>query len=87
MLHVEELEAFKSLILRILDKHAPVKKRYIRGNHAAFMNKDLQKAIMTRSRLLNKFRKDKSELNKKAYNKQRNYCVKLLRKAKKRFFQ
>ena len=38
---------------------------------------------MTRSRLRNKFLRFRSEQNEKAYNEQRNRCVKLVRNAKK----
>ena len=41
---------------------------------------------MTRSRLRNKFLKTKTDANRKAYNKQRNYCVSLFRREKKSFF-
>ena len=37
----------------ILEKKAPLKERYVRYNQVKFMNKNLQKAIMNRSRLLN----------------------------------
>ena len=47
------------------------------------MNKKLQKAIMERTRLRNKFLKYKTVSNKISYNKQRNYCVNLCRKEKK----
>ena len=67
---------------RILDIHAPRKQKYARGNHMHFMNKALSKEIMTRTRLRNKFLKDRSEENKKKYSKQRNYCVSRLRKSK-----
>ena len=50
------------------------------------MNKALSKEIMTRPRLRNKFKKDRSEENKKKYSKQRNYCVSLLRKYKPDYF-
>ena len=50
------------------------------------MSKQLKKAIMTRTHLLNKFRKDNSVGNLFAYKKQRNFCVKLLRRSKKNFF-
>ena len=40
---------------KIVEKHAPLRKKFIRGNHAPFMNKELRKAIYTRSRLCNKF--------------------------------
>ena len=37
--------------LETIDKHAPLKKKFIRGNHAHFMNRDFQKAIYSRARL------------------------------------
>ena len=40
---------------------------------------------MTRSRLLNKVRQEKTTLSHAAYKKQRNICVKLLQKTKKDF--
>ena len=71
---------------RILYIHAPRKDRYARGNHMPFMNKALSKETMKRTRLRNKFLKDRSEENKKKYSKQRNYCVSLLRKSKSDYF-
>ena len=50
------------------------------------MNKNLSKEIMTSSRLRNKFLKTKTDADRKAYNKQRNYCVSLFRRGKKSFF-
>ena len=50
------------------------------------MNKKLSKEIMKRSRLRNKFRNTKSDLDRTACNKQRNYADSLLRKEKKRNF-
>ena len=50
------------------------------------MSKQLRKAIMTRTRLLNKYRKYNSAENLFAYKRQRNLCVKLLRKSKKDFY-
>ena len=70
----------------ILEKKAPLKERYVRYNQAKFMNKILQKAIMNRSRLLNRYRKEKTEATRSAYKRQRNFCVKLLRKTKKEFY-
>ena len=46
----------------------------------------MSKAIMTRLRLKNKFLKNPTEENKINYNKQRNYCVNLLRKIKKNYY-
>ena len=49
------------------------------------MNKKLSKEIMKRSRLRNKFLNTKSDIDRKAYNKQRKYVVSLLRNEKKTF--
>ena len=46
------------------------------------MNKILSKAIMTRTRLRNKFLRDPSSSNGANYKKQRNFCVSLLRNTK-----
>ena len=58
----------------------------MRANNAPFMNKTLSKAIMTRSRLKNKFHKNPSDTNKCRYKRQRNYCVNLTRRIKKNYY-
>ena len=50
------------------------------------MTKDLNKAIMKRSKLHNTFLKEKSDSARKAYTSQRNLCVNLSRKTKKNYF-
>ena len=51
------------------------------------MKKELRKAIMTRARLFNKLRKFfNCPENQLAYKRQRNYCVKLLKRSKKDFY-
>ena len=72
------LADFHSEFLYLLGKHAPVKKRYIRANQKNFMDKELNQAVIVRSKLRNKFLKLKNEENRLAFAKQRNYCVKLL---------
>ena len=47
-----------------------------------FRNKTIKKVFMTRSRLRNRCLKNRSNNNKREYNKQRNYWVSLLRKTK-----
>ena len=41
----------------VANKHAPLKKKIIRGNDAPFMTKELRKAIMNRSRSKHKYLK------------------------------
>ena len=50
------------------------------------MTKSLRKAIMLRSRLKNNFNKQRSDENWDNYKKQRNFCVKLLRQTKEKYF-
>ena len=50
------------------------------------MNKNLRKAMYTRSRLQNRYFKDPSLANKVAYKKQINKCVSLRRKSIKNYF-
>ena len=49
------------------------------------MSINLRKALMTRSGLLNKFRKYRTNENQCFYKIQRNYCVKLIKKSNKKF--
>ena len=58
-----------------LNKLAPPKTKYIRANNAPYMNKTLNKAIMTRSRLKNKFLKHPANQYEATYKKHRNFCV------------
>ena len=64
-------------ICNILERHAPLKSKYVRGNNARFMNKELRKAIMIRSKLKNNFNRIKNNENWKLYKKQRNICNKI----------
>ena len=79
-------EKFCNISMKVLNKHAPRKKKIVRGNQMPFMTKDLSKEIMKRSRLRNRFLKDKNLENRMLYTQQRNYCVSLLRKTKIRYY-
>ena len=70
----------------VLDKQLPKKKKYVRSNQSHFMNKTLSEAIMLRTKLRNKFLKNRSNENKTNYVKQQNHCVSLLRKTKREYY-
>ena len=55
-------------------------------NNNPFMNTALRKVIMTRSRLKNKFSKISSAKYWNGYKKQINFCLKLLRQTKEKYF-
>ena len=77
---------FKETIISIFDKHAPIKQKHLRANEAPFITKELHREIMKRSRLRNNFLMTKSQEDRLKYNKQRNFCKKLLRTTKKQYF-
>ena len=78
-----EFDQFKTALDKAFQRHASIKKRYVRANQAPFINKNLNKETMRRSRLRNKFLNTKSDIERKAYNKQRSLCVSLIRSEKK----
>ena len=72
--------------LLILEKYAPRKKRVVRANEVPYMTKTLWKAISNRSRLENQFYKRKSKESLQAYKKQKNFCSRLYKKERKRYY-
>ena len=58
----------------------------MRANNAPFITKAVSKAIMNRSRLKNRFLKYPNMENELKFKKQRNYCVGLLKKEKKKYY-
>ena len=69
-----------------MDELAPQKNKYSGGNNMLFINKTIKKAFMKRSCLRNIYLKNRSGYDKREYNKQRNYCVSLLRKTKTNYY-
>ena len=53
--------------LGIANKHAPLKKKFVRGNNAPFMNREFQKETYVSGRLRNKYLVLPSAENKAAY--------------------
>ena len=81
-----EYQHFLNIFIEVLNKHAPMKQKYLRANQGRFLAKNLHKAIMKRSRLRNKFLSDMTEMSRKEYKKQRSFWVNLLKRAKKEHF-
>ena len=73
-------------VFHIFNKHAPIKRKYIRANESPFMTKDLHKAIMKRSKLRNDFLKSRNLSDRKYYTSQRNLCKKLLKNTNRTYF-
>ena len=84
--NTNDYTVFNNVFSIILDKHAPLKTKFLRGNNQPHVTKELRKAIMKRSQLKTIANKTKSPTDMAGYKKQRNLVVKLNRQAKKRHF-
>ena len=81
-----EFDVFKAVLNEAVQKYPPIKRRHIRENQAPVINKTINKEIMKRLQLRNKFLNTKSDIDRKTCNKQHNLCVSLIRREKKNFF-
>ena len=82
----KHLHSFKDTPHYVFDRHALLKEKHIRFNQAVFVNIKLWKATVTRSKLLNKVRQERTISSHVANKKLRNLCVKLIQKTQKDFF-
>ena len=67
------INKFLEICVNTLDIFAPRKKKYLRGNNMPFMNKNLVNAHRKRTRLRNKFFKNRPETNRACYNNKKNF--------------
>ena len=74
------LDIFKAVLNHAIQKHAPIKQRYVHANQAPFINKTVNKEILKRSRLRKKCLNTKGDYDRKTYDKLRNLCVSLIRR-------
>ena len=54
-------ENFPEIVFSILNAHAPLKKKYVKANHASLVTKEFRKAVMKRARLRNVYVKNEQE--------------------------
>ena len=70
------LKHFKETCLSVVNTIVSLKNRFIRANQAPFMNKEIQRGVMVRSKLRKTFLKSRSESDKKhTINKEINALV------------
>ena len=79
--------SLKKCFIELLNKVAPLKTKFLRANHSKFVTKDVSKAIMLRTKLRNQFLKKRTLEARIKYNKQRNICVSLVKKAKRNYYK
>ena len=56
--------------MKIFNKHAPRKKNFAKGNQISLITQDFSRDIIRRSRLWNRFSKNKSQENRMPYKQQ-----------------
>ena len=83
----QKCNVLSNRFLEVVNVHAPLKTKIVRGNDAPFVDKQLRKAIYARTRLKNKIHRNPSKENKMAYKKQRNFCVSWRRKCMKNYLK
>ena len=79
---VLDFESFHFAFKTTLHQFTPLKQRVVQNNNEPFMTKSLHKATVKRSKLRNKFSKEKKSKNWSDYKQQRNYCSNLLKESK-----
>ena len=71
---------------RVLNRHVPTKLKYLRAKEVPYITKILRKAIMTRSRLQNRYYKTNLVEDKEHFKKHNNYCNRLYKKERKKYY-
>ena len=66
--YVDSCSKFDEILFRVLGRHAPLKKKMLRANHAPYVSKALRKAIMKRSCLENIYFKKQDNHSLRASN-------------------
>ena len=76
---------FERVVLKVVDTHAPVKKKTIRANHKPYVTKELRKAIMKKTQLANK--RFNSEEDNLRFKKQKNFVDRESKRSIKSFYK
>ena len=82
----ENCSEYERRFLEVFNAHAPLKKKIVRANEVPYMTGALRKAIANRSRLENRYYRDRSNESLRAYKKQKNFCSRLYKKERKKYY-
>ena len=73
---ISNYESFETTFIEMLNKYAPLRKKFVRANHAPYITKTLRRVIIGRFQLETKYLKTKSQTDLKLYKKHKNFCRK-----------
>ena len=71
----------------MLNKHAPLKKKLLRANHAQYITKTLRKVIMRRSQLETNYLQSKTQTDLKLYKEHKNVCSKTYKRERRKYYE
>ena len=80
---ISNYESFETTFIEVLNKHAPLRKKLLRANHAPYITKTLRKAIMRRSQLETKYLKTKAQTDQK----HKIFCSKLYKRERRKYYE
>ena len=83
---ISNYESFETIFIEVLNKHASLRKKFLRANHAPYIIKTLRKAIMGRSQLETKYLNTKTQTNFKLYTKHKKICSKLYKRYRSKYY-
>ena len=83
---ISNYESFETTFIEVLKKHAPLKKKLLRTNHAPYITKTLRRAVMRRSQLETKYLKSKTQTDLELYKNHKNFCSKLYKRERRKYF-
>ena len=78
---------WSKLTMEIVEEHAPLKTRTVKGHRVPYMNGELRRAINVKNRLKRKYDRVKTSNNWIKYKKQRNLLTKLRKKSINNYIQ
>ena len=81
-----DYQVLHSTIESVVQEHAPLKQRIVRGNDKPHMKAEMRRAIMKRTRLKKRANKTGKKEDLKKYKQQRNLIVNMNRNAKRDFY-
>ena len=83
--NIDSCTQFDEQFLKVLNIHAPLKRKLLRANHAPYISKTLRKAIMRRSYLEKIYFKKRTDHSLKAYKNKKTIAVGFIKKKVKTF--
>ena len=78
--------AHETLLLDIVDEHAPIREKYVKAKLTPFMNSQLRKASFKKAMMFNKYKQCQTATNWELYRIQRNLVTKLKRQSIRNYF-